>query len=497
MSSNSGKGIIQIEKSIHDYMVNSISYDYEALRNKSMNRCSFNIYGVINNRLAVCEGIAKFVKLTLNKLGIECFICGGKCILENEKIEDHAWNVIKIEEDYYHIDVTWDIRRDDAQNKRIVPYDYFNLDDANISRDHFDFNMSFECTSMLYNYHAIMGRFISGKKQLIQLLSDGLALGKDFSFRIKRTINTPDNIDDIVVETFNESVKYNGTNGKQYYLSANKKSTNLLCYCGIVFSELERLEGYYQIMGFLNGVKEVFSIGSTLDRMNQGIDGVVNYKSCSVENFFESQYGTINTIVSGGSDDIRFKVLRAHIAIAINDGFPVIVLHQGNPYIGSRLRNEFGGVVETNIVDIGSACYDPFYDLDGGAISELVMGAAPKSFDIKHNAKYYIEGVVELLKKSKKKPYFNLLATCPHTTLFDKINDLVGKNQISDSDGQEIKSKLMIGQSESVKIESYFYTLQTQIQPFLYRTKSREKPVNVRKNISNKELLVINIGEYC
>jgi hypothetical protein len=261
-----------------------------------------------------------------------------------------------------------------------------------------------------------------------------------------------------------------------------------------VFSELERLEGYYQIMGFLNGVKEVFSIGSTLDRMNQGIDGVVNYKSCSVENFFESQYGTINTIVSGGSDDIRFKVLRAHIAIAINDGFPVIVLHQGNPYIGSRLRNEFGGVVETNIVDIGSACYDPFYDLDGGAISELVMGAAPKSFDIKHNAKYYIEGVVELLKKSKKKPYFNLLATCPHTTLFDKIDDLVGKNQISDSDGQEIKSKLMIGQSESVKIESYFYTLQTQIQPFLYRTKSREKPVNVRKNISNKELLVINIG---
>mgnify|MGYP000127488476 FL=1 len=247
-------------------------------------------------------------------------------------------------------------------------------------------------------------------------------------------------------------------------------------------------------MGFLNGVKEVFSIGSTLDRMNQGIDGVVNYKSCSVENFFESQYGTINTIVSGGADDIRFKVLRAHIAIAINDGFPVIVLHQGNPYIGSRLRNEFGGVVETNIVDIGSACYDPFYDLDGGAISELVMGAAPKSFDIKHNAKYYIEGVVELLKKSKKKPYFNLLATCPHTTLFDKIDDLVGKNQISDSDGQEIKSKLMIGQSESVKIESYFYTLQTQIQPFLYRTKSREKPVNVRKNISNKELLVINIG---
>lgn len=181
-----------------------------------------DIYGVINNRLAVCEGIAKFVKLTLNKLGIECFICGGKCTLENEKIEDHAWNIIKIEEDYYHIDVTWDIRKDDAQNKRIVSYDYFNLDDANISRDHFDFNMSFECTSMLYNYHAIMGRFISGKKQLIQLLSDGLALGKNFSFRIKRTINTPDNIDDIVVETFNESVKYNGTNGKQYYLSANK-----------------------------------------------------------------------------------------------------------------------------------------------------------------------------------------------------------------------------------------------------------------------------------
>ena len=201
------------EKYVHDFICSNVTYD------KLKKQYSHEIIGPLQQGIGVCEGIAKTVKILCDRMGLECLIAISESAPDRGIRYRHAWNLVKLKNTWYHLDATFDNSLGRYGQKR---FDYFNLDDANISRDHFDFNMSFECTSMLYNYHAIMGRFISGKKQLIQLLSDGLALGKNFSFRIKRTINTPDNIDDIVVETFNESVKYNGTNGKQYYLSANK-----------------------------------------------------------------------------------------------------------------------------------------------------------------------------------------------------------------------------------------------------------------------------------
>lgn len=57
-----------------------------------------SIYGVIVNKKAVCAGYAKATQYFMQKAGIECtYIVSA----------EHAWNLLKLEGEYYHLDTTW------------------------------------------------------------------------------------------------------------------------------------------------------------------------------------------------------------------------------------------------------------------------------------------------------------------------------------------------------------------------------------------------------
>mgnify|MGYP006990155591 CR=1 FL=1 len=49
----------------------------------------------------------------MTQLGIPCYYCTGFAG------ENHAWNIIRLDDEYYNVDVTWD---DTTPNT----YDYFN-----------------------------------------------------------------------------------------------------------------------------------------------------------------------------------------------------------------------------------------------------------------------------------------------------------------------------------------------------------------------------------
>ena len=83
--------------------------------------------------MGVCEGIAKSVKILCDALGIWCII--ALCDNNPEKgiKYRHMWNVVRIDGNYYHLDVTFDnsLSKDD-----VIRYDYFNLSDSQIFKDH-------------------------------------------------------------------------------------------------------------------------------------------------------------------------------------------------------------------------------------------------------------------------------------------------------------------------------------------------------------------------
>lgn len=118
------------EKFVHDFICENVRYD------KLKKAYSHEIIGPLGQGVGVCEGIAKAVKVLLDALGVWCIIviCGNNP--EKGIRYRHTWNVVKIEKTYYHLDVTFDNTLGKEQEEAGYRYDYFNLDDKKVFRDH-------------------------------------------------------------------------------------------------------------------------------------------------------------------------------------------------------------------------------------------------------------------------------------------------------------------------------------------------------------------------
>ena len=118
------------EKYVHDFICENIRYD------KLKKSYSHEIIGPLGQGVGVCEGIAKAVKVLLDALGVWCVIaiCGNNP--EKGIKYRHTWNIVKIGGAYYHLDATFDNTLGKDRETSEIRYDYFNLDDSQIFRDH-------------------------------------------------------------------------------------------------------------------------------------------------------------------------------------------------------------------------------------------------------------------------------------------------------------------------------------------------------------------------
>jgi hypothetical protein len=118
------------EKIVHDYIINNTSYDYINYTNDTLADDVFEYYGSLLAGSAVCEGYAEAMKLLCNLSGIECIIAIG---MAPDSAEGHAWNIVKIDGEYYHVDVTKNdpITEDGTE---ILTYYYFNITDSEMAR---------------------------------------------------------------------------------------------------------------------------------------------------------------------------------------------------------------------------------------------------------------------------------------------------------------------------------------------------------------------------
>ena len=104
------------EVAVHDALLDSVVYD----RNAPMNQSAYS--ALVNGR-TVCAGYARAFQYIMQQLGIPCYY------VEGYAGENHAWNIVKLDDGYYNVDTTWD---DTNPNT----YDYFNCSDADYAKDH-------------------------------------------------------------------------------------------------------------------------------------------------------------------------------------------------------------------------------------------------------------------------------------------------------------------------------------------------------------------------
>lgn len=120
------KDDLEKELFIHDFICEQVTYD------KLKKQYSHEIIGPLGQGVGVCEGIAKSVKVLCDQLKVPCIVAISENNIEKGIKYRHAWNVICINKIWYHLDITFD----NTLGKKVIRYDYFNLDDKSIFRDH-------------------------------------------------------------------------------------------------------------------------------------------------------------------------------------------------------------------------------------------------------------------------------------------------------------------------------------------------------------------------
>lgn len=230
------------------------------------------------------------------------------------------------------------------------------------------------------------------------------------------------------------------------------------------------------------------------DRVNSANRSVAEYEPNEIDAFFDASRGVYNALISGGDARLRTSALVAQATCAASNGFPVVILHEGNRMLEKQLRTSFSGTGKYIEISPNSPRFEPFYGLSEIEIANQVLETAPKEYDIKFNARYYIDGISAFLKASKKNLSFKLFSTCPHAILFDKVDDLETQGKISSQDAQEIKSKLMMGQSENYKLDTFLASLKMEIEPLMYISNSGHRPMNVITAVKSGFVLCLDVA---
>ena len=141
---------------IHDYIVDNTQYDQETYSIMNESKVSKEIYeattayGCLVNKKAVCSGYSAAFQLLMQKLGVQ----SGRVSGRKSGGEDHEWNYIVLDNEYYYVDVTWDDPiNDDSQD--LKTYEFFCITTDELNKTHEIDGDQFvpECTAKKYDYY--------------------------------------------------------------------------------------------------------------------------------------------------------------------------------------------------------------------------------------------------------------------------------------------------------------------------------------------------------
>lgn len=210
-------GMSEYEKvlAVHDHLIRNSVYDRTNADNASVPPEEHEAYGVIVNGTGVCDSYAKAVKLLLDKAGVECMFIEGTGAETPGKSADHAWNIVSIDGEYYHLDATWD----DVSEERgsdATAYYYFNLSDTDVQNTHvWDRSRYPECRGTKYNYFVYNGLCADNYNEALSMLKKAVSeREKRLMLRIADYSASEYNIEDMIRKAAEKARLHNGIRAK-------------------------------------------------------------------------------------------------------------------------------------------------------------------------------------------------------------------------------------------------------------------------------------------
>ena len=144
-------GLSDAEKAlfVHDYLIASYSYDTEIT--------NFDALSLFRDRSGVCQAYSLAYMAVLRELGMEA-------VMVTSEEMNHAWNLVKVDGVWYHVDLSFDDPSPDRTGR--VLHENFLLDDEEIKNtptSHYGWKSSVRCLSASFKkaiWHGVTARMI-------------------------------------------------------------------------------------------------------------------------------------------------------------------------------------------------------------------------------------------------------------------------------------------------------------------------------------------------
>lgn len=164
-------------RGVYEFLIDYSAYDY-AYTGKSL-------YELFRDGRAVCAAYARATQYMLMRMGVETIYVVGEGGTPGDT-ESHAWNIVKVDGDYYQLDTTWGdpYYEDGTQEKS---FKYLLVTDAEMSLEHWPERQGFPpCTATACNYFVYEGRFLNyyDTELLKKLIREYATTGNPMEFKM-------------------------------------------------------------------------------------------------------------------------------------------------------------------------------------------------------------------------------------------------------------------------------------------------------------------------
>lgn len=116
-------------KTIHDYIINHSKYDVDRNTNNESGYISYKAYGPLIQGYATCSGYTDAMAIFLEKMNIKNYKIATE--LMQEDVSGHVWNAVYIDNEWVHLDLTWDDPVSD-DGKDYLQHKYFLISTAKL-----------------------------------------------------------------------------------------------------------------------------------------------------------------------------------------------------------------------------------------------------------------------------------------------------------------------------------------------------------------------------
>ena len=148
------KGMNDFEKAlyVHDYIILNCEYDLDLLNlikaegtlDGEVYSERYTEYSVLVNGTGICGSYALAYRAVMNACGVECLYLSSKAM-------NHAWNMIKLDGKWYHVDCCWDDPTPDRYGEARRTY-FLRTDDEIMELNHYSWTPNeYKATSSKYS----------------------------------------------------------------------------------------------------------------------------------------------------------------------------------------------------------------------------------------------------------------------------------------------------------------------------------------------------------